>query len=977
MIYAEGALTPNSACSGNQAYDAFIVETDYPSGTNKAYLPLSNPPIGGQHVIGGAQQCSGNYPVPSNPLLNPARTLLAYNVGNFVKIYNVSSQSNIAQLAVLNSGVSTGCGSPSWSPDGKYFSCYGYLNGKYAIQVWDTFSFTLSKTVYLPTSPSLTGLNQWLPDSSGFVVISGFGSSNVSCTVGSSSYRVTGMYKLSLTGVVSTILAPTCNSDWEDINNFSVSPTGTIAYESAILGTNSNGSLHYYYVIGLVDQDGTNRRVSPINIWQMSPSTGGYCGEDLPYYVWEIGEQALIAQVHGPNNDHTFCNPNGQFVSTIERMDVNTGARSTVINEIQQGFNTTAPTSAALSDTTNPSISYTQTPNANYNNWNNTDVTVSFTCTDDTAIASCSGPTTLTAEGAGQQVTGTAVDTAGNSATTTATVNIDKTAPTISYSISPAVNSNGWSNGDVVVSFSCNDTLSGIDTCTNPVTVSSEGNNTVTGTATDKAGNTKSVTVNVNVDKTAPTITYLVTPSPNINGWNQDNVIVSFLCSDSLSGIDTCSDPVTLSSDGANQTVTGTAVDKAGNSASVTATINLDKTAPVINSTASPAPNINGWNNTDVTISYTCSDSLSGIDTCSSPATLSSEGANQQATGTATDKAGNSSTTTATVNIDKTAPTITASVSPAPNSDGWNNSDVTVSFACSDSLSGIDICPSPITLTEGAGQIITGTATDKAGNTASASVMVNVDKTAPTVSNLSWVANPLQQGQNTTLMATVSDSLSGVKAVSYSLNGGAPRPMTYDPVSGNWIVTFGSGLPANTYNITVTATDIADNSSLGTNDVLVVYTTANGYVNGHAKTLPTAIDVLPISLDASKNPADLVMGFTNVTAPMSGSFDLDYAVKNKQDEFSLSSTSISWVVVQDSTHASILGHADMTTWVNGAQSVTANMTVRYDITLGASGSSDHVSVKIFNPGVDPYTGSPAYTISDDVEANGSNLMIHP
>lgn len=553
----------------------------------------------------------------------------------------------------------------------------------------------------------------------------------------------------------------------------------------------------------------------------------------------------------------------------------------------------------------------------------------------------------------------------------------DITSPTITPLISPVSNADGWNNTDVTVSFNCSDDTA-IASCSSPIALTNEGaNQTVTGTAVDKAGNTANTTATINIDKTAPTINYLVTPAPNINGWNQDNVTVSFLCSDNLSGIDTCSAPVTLSADGANQTITGTAVDKAGNTATVTAIISLDKTAPTINYSASPTANSNGWNNSDVLISFTCDDGLSGIDSCSSPETISTEGANQTVTGTATDKAGNSSAVTATVNIDKSAPIITASVSPAPNSDGWTNSDVTVSFTCSDSLSGIDVCPSPITLSEGAGQIITGTATDKAGNSASTSVMVNVDKTAPVVSNLSWLANPLQQGQNTTLMATVTDGLSGVKSLSYAVNGGAPQPMTYDPISGNWIVTFGASLPANTYNITVIATDMADNSSLGTNDVLAVYTTANGYVNGHAKTLPTSTDVLPIAQDTSKNPADLVMGFTNVTAPMSGSFDLDYAVKNKQDEFSLSSTSISWVVVSDSTHASILGHADLTTYVNGVKTVTTNTTVRYDITLGTNGSADHVSVKIYNPGVDPNTGTPAYTIGDDVEANGSNLMIHP
>ena len=55
---------------------------------------------------------------------------------------------------------------------------------------------------------------------------------------------------------------------------------------------------------------------------------------------------------------------------------------------------------------------------------------------------------------------------------------------------------------------------------------------------------------------------------------------------------------------------------------------------------------------------------------------------------------------------------------PSPNGNGWHNTDVTVTFTCSDALSGVASCPAPITVTaEGAGQVVTGTAVDKAGNT--------------------------------------------------------------------------------------------------------------------------------------------------------------------------------------------------------------------------------------------------------------------
>jgi hypothetical protein len=84
------------------------------------------------------------------------------------------------------------------------------------------------------------------------------------------------------------------------------------------------------------------------------------------------------------------------------------------------------------------------------------------------------------------------------------------------------------------------------------------------------------------------------------------------------------------------------------------------------------------------------------------------------------------------VNIDKTPPLINAVTIPAPNANGWNNTDVTVSFNVSDLLSGIASSSSPVTLTnEGAAQVVIGTATDRAGNTSSVNVAINIDKTAP------------------------------------------------------------------------------------------------------------------------------------------------------------------------------------------------------------------------------------------------------
>lgn len=85
------------------------------------------------------------------------------------------------------------------------------------------------------------------------------------------------------------------------------------------------------------------------------------------------------------------------------------------------------------------------------------------------------------------------------------------------------------------------------------------------------------------LDNTPPTISYTLDPQPNSAEWNKENVTVSFECSDDFSGIASCTDPITIDTEGSNISVTGTAIDFAGNQTNTSVEINLDKTSPVIN----------------------------------------------------------------------------------------------------------------------------------------------------------------------------------------------------------------------------------------------------------------------------------------------------------------------------------------------------------------------------------------------------------
>src|SRR5882762_9507970 len=176
--------------------------------------------------------------------------------------------------------------------------------------------------------------------------------------------------------------------------------------------------------------------------------------------------------------------------------------------------------------------------------------------------------------------------------------------------------------------------------------------------------------------------------------------------------------------------------------------ISLDFGPPSISGTISRASNAAGWNNTNVTVSFTCWDKTSGIASCPSPILLTNEGAHQVVSGTVTDKAGNKATTSVTVNLDKPPPTISGTITPPPDAGGWNSSGTTVSFGCSDPLSGIASCSPAVSLTtEGANQVVTGTATDVAGNIGTAQPTVNISTSFFLVRN--YAGKCLDYGQNT------------------------------------------------------------------------------------------------------------------------------------------------------------------------------------------------------------------------------------
>lgn len=197
---------------------------------------------------------------------------------------------------------------------------------------------------------------------------------------------------------------------------------------------------------------------------------------------------------------------------------------------------------------------------------------------------------------------------------------------------------------------------------------------------------------------------------------------------------------------------------------------------------------------------------------CPAPITVTTEGANQIATGTASGPGG-TTTVRLAVSIDKTAPTVNATSTPPPNAAGWNKTNVAVHFTCQDPLSGVDSCEGPVTVaSEGAGQVVTGHATDRAGNTGTGNVTLNIDKTLPVV----IITSPPPNATTSSSTLAVSGSASDANPItSVTCNGVAAT------VSGG---SFSCLLPVSgpsPFLITIVATDIAGNAKTATRSIAV------------------------------------------------------------------------------------------------------------------------------------------------------------
>jgi RHS repeat-associated protein len=376
------------------------------------------------------------------------------------------------------------------------------------------------------------------------------------------------------------------------------------------------------------------------------------------------------------------------------------------------------------------------------------------------------------------------------------------------------------------------------------IAITENGTHTVSFWSVNGSGNSETPqSLIVKLDQSKPALVAALDPSANTAGWNNSDTTITYTATDNVSGIKSVTAPVTVSSEGANQTYQGTAVDIAGNTTNVSVTVNLDKTLPVI-SDLQPAASTTVTTKKPL-ISAVLSDSLSGIDSATLGLTLDGKtvvGTYDATTGkvtyipstdlsvgshtfsvTGTDLAGNKATVAGSTFTVKGVVPVT---SHNYLYDGkWVNQPVTINLTAKGESTeittyykidnGTTQTGQTISVSEDGIHAVTFWSVDSYGNTETAkSLSVKLDQTLPTVSSLYPADAALLTDTKPTLSAVLSDNLSGINADSITLTlDGATITGTYDATTGKVIHTPSAGLSFGSHTFTVAVADPAGNQA--------------------------------------------------------------------------------------------------------------------------------------------------------------------
>lgn len=629
----------------------------------------------------------------------------------------------------------------------------------------------------------------------------------------------------------------------------------------------------------------------------------------------------------------TTCAPASGSRFRIGRTTVSCIARDTAHNVARSSF------AVIVQDLTGPAIS--APADAQVDPTSPAGTIVAYTASARDLVDGAVTPTCLPASGSvfaigHTTVTCTAEDAAHNVTHASFDVHVlaDTTAPSIQSHASLTAEASGSSGAVVAYTApTASDLVDGaVATSCSPASGATFplGTTAVDCSATDSSGNTVHSSFGVLVeDTTAPT---LHSSSDLTVEATHGGTIVTYAlptASDAVDGTDavSCGPSSGASFPLGHTTVTCSASDAAGNTASGNFDVLVaDTTAPVIQAHADLSAEATGAAGATVTYSApAASDSLDGAVTVSCAPLTGSTFAIGHTTVTcsAHDAAGNTAHSTFDVHVaDTTAPAVQAHANLTAEATGAAGASVTYAVpAAGDTVSGAlaaSCLPASGSTFALGHTTVTCTATDAAGNAASATFDVLVrDTTAPTLATHADVV-----GEAT--------GASGA-AVSYSL------PVASDLVDSSVSVTClpasGSTFALGHTTVSCSAHDASGNAAVGTTFDVNVRDTTGPLIASHSNLTAEATGASGAAVSYTAPTAtDAVSGSTSVAcAPVSGStFALGHTTVTctSQDAAHNSSSSTFDVLVRDTTAPVLTVPADFT--VSAASS--SGQAVTYSVT---------------------------------------------
>ena len=600
-------------------------------------------------------------------------------------------------------------------------------------------------------------------------------------------------------------------------------------------------------------------------------------------------------------------------------------------------------------------------------------------------------------------------DNAGNSAESTATkvTTTTLTAGTLNLKL---INSTGanytagtWTNQNVYVTLnngsagtttyaSVSGSAQSVASTTGATTIEAAGTTTLKVTTTDGT-NSVSNTYVIKIDKTAPTagtLTMKLNSSTGAaytaNTWTANSVYVHLNNgSDETNGSGhkstsySITGPTTASgTNDATLTTTGTytakitTTDNAGNSATRTVTIKIDKEKPAT-PTVTNAKN-NTWTNDNVTVTIKSSDNHSGIDriewyennawttraltTTNGTGTISyTANRNETVRFRAVDKVGNvSAEATTIVKIDKTAPTNTAPTATV------TAQSITVTCKQTDSLSGIKSGTTQYALKTGdtwsawqtsntftklkqsTSYVVKTKVTDNAGNSAESS--------ETTVYTSKLAAGTLTLKHTDASGATYTSNTWTKDNVYVTLNNGSAGTTTYASVSGS-AQTVAAGTTGATTITTAGTTTLKVTTTDGTN------TSTNSYIIKIDKTVPT-VGTLTMKLGSSTGTTYTSGNWTNQNVWVHKNDGSDSQSGHKSTTYTISAASLTNQTADNTLTKEGKYTAVVTTTDNVSNSSTKNYNINIDktvpTTVAPTASQTTNSITVTNKQTDALSG---------------------